>query len=582
MPEPIEQPAQPTEQPAAPAPEAPAKKKRARKSPDQAVLDRIKKKYRLDAEVSIAAQGADGSPLGRGLLMDPEVLNKLNELDTSPDKRYLDWMLYQAGGGATTFKHSMEMWGEGSPEVPPEEFFRKFRAEVSNRVTPNEVNAVARSLSLPELPPLTNDIIKLTYENDDAAKFGAIIALLKEKDAAPGKEERVASDLLSTKLKQWIRDQLDTKVRDRVHAVFVFSRILRRMDPQTAEQEWRDIEAKRKREYLFGDQDSLKWLLFGFSRHWPGKDNRYENVYNEMRQFLINKERVERRNAELGRYNTAIQSRNAQLPPGQQTPLREPVDVDLEIGKVTLNTKGHLAYKGHYPTIQELAKANEEIVDLPMRERVGGDIRYATSGHQWGRDAKIYSDANLDVMVPLTVAASVRSGHPEWPVSDPEQLKAVRSKGHYPPSEWMMYAAKQHHHAEWQESQAIPIFFHLKSAGAPEKTRRIMMTTFVDDVVELQPPYSGTFWRMAGAGEDLGFSQLITHLKTLMPEADYFNTVRSITKAMKAIRDWGQGFDPGSIVGDYIAHYRERMQGKRGLREEVTIRARQVVEKLLE
>jgi hypothetical protein len=180
MPEPIEQPGQPAQEPNAPAPEAAApKKKRNRKPPEQAAVDRIKKKYRLDADVYIAAQGPEGKPLGRGPLMDQEVLNKLNELDNTPDKRYLDWMLYQAGGGATDFKHSMEMWGEGSPEAPPEEFFRKFRAEVTNRVTPNEVSAVARALATPDLPQLTNQIVQLTHGDDDAAKFEGIVNLLQ-------------------------------------------------------------------------------------------------------------------------------------------------------------------------------------------------------------------------------------------------------------------------------------------------------------------------------------------------------------------------------------------------------------------
>lgn len=570
MPEPIEQPEQHT----------PAPKKRARKAPGESALARLKKKYRLDDSTFIAANGPNGQPLGRGPVMDPEVIAKFNELDNTTDKRYVDWMLYQAGGGANHFHKSMEMWGEGSPETPPDEFFRKFEAEVTNRVRPDEVTAVARSLNVPQLPDLANEIGQLTLGGDNIAKFQNIKNLLTERGVGAGKEERIASDLVSLKLKQWIRDQLDTKVRDRVHAVFVFSRLLRGLTPEEAENEWQKVAPARKRDYLFGDQDALKWQLFGFSRHWPGKENIYERVYNEMRQFLINKERVERRNAQLDQYNAAIENKNASLPPDQQIALREPVQINLNIGKVKLTREGNLVYSGDYPNLIALANVNKEILDLPMRERVAADVRYATPQHQWTRDAKLYSDANLDVLVPLTVAAAIRSGHPSWPVSSPEQLKDVKSQGHYSLGGWSQFTSGQHGHAEWNASQAVPVFFHFKLPSIPPNYQRVMMTAFVDDMAEFSPPYTGTFWKPVGGTGDTSFSGFISMLKQALPRQDYFAAVRSVAKAMKAIQEWAGGYDPQALISDYIAHHRERMQGRRGLREMITIRARQVIDLL--
>ena len=39
------------------------------------------------------------SPLGMGPIMEPEVIDKLLQADLSPDKHWLDWIFFQAGGG---------------------------------------------------------------------------------------------------------------------------------------------------------------------------------------------------------------------------------------------------------------------------------------------------------------------------------------------------------------------------------------------------------------------------------------------------------------------------------------------------
>ena len=62
----------------------------------------------------------------------------------------------------------------------------------------------------------------------------------------------------------------------------------------------------------------------------------------------------------------------------------------------------------------------------------------------------------------------------------------------------------------------------------------------------------------------------------------YFSLVRSFTKAMNAIKDWGKEFDPHDLIADYVAHHREKMQGKRTLGEQIKIRAYQTVQALLE
>lgn len=44
-------------------------------------------------------QNAGGRPPGPGPLMNPDAINRLLRADTTPDKRWLDWIFFQAGGG---------------------------------------------------------------------------------------------------------------------------------------------------------------------------------------------------------------------------------------------------------------------------------------------------------------------------------------------------------------------------------------------------------------------------------------------------------------------------------------------------
>jgi hypothetical protein len=46
--------------------------------------------------------------LGAGPLLDPEVVNRFLQADTTPDKLWLDWMLFQAGGGRPAKGRSKE------------------------------------------------------------------------------------------------------------------------------------------------------------------------------------------------------------------------------------------------------------------------------------------------------------------------------------------------------------------------------------------------------------------------------------------------------------------------------------------
>lgn len=72
-------------------------------------LERVIKKYRLNAEVSIAFE-VNGRPSGRGPLLSKETLANFTEGDPSGNLKYLDWMLFMAGGGETVMRRSLDLW----------------------------------------------------------------------------------------------------------------------------------------------------------------------------------------------------------------------------------------------------------------------------------------------------------------------------------------------------------------------------------------------------------------------------------------------------------------------------------------
>jgi hypothetical protein len=235
------------------------------------------------------------------------------------------------------------------------------------------------------------------------------------------------------------------------------------------------------------------------------------------------------------------------------------------------------------------------VAELPFRLRVTQDVRYAGPKGQVARGAKLYSDENLDVRVPLTVAAAVEGGHPTWDIADPNQLANVK-QGMSRASAWSEYTSGHRSHVEWFNDLAIPIYFTVKTPGIPAPLSKILMIAFGGDLVDLQSPYGATVWRLARSEDDAGanttfpntevnFTTVMKLIKKSLYPANtqgYLALVTSFTKAMKAIKDWGKEFDPGDIVSDYVYYHQKRMQYPRTFSEQLRARAAQAIDALLE
>lgn len=126
------------------------------------VIDQIFRKYRIVSrwrekrngqevsregytEINLRkSRSANGEPLGRGLLLSMQALNAFVNVDKTEDKRWLDWMLFQVGGGKEGQRRS-EQAIESTRDRFIDERVRGFRDQSGTFHDPvSEVDAKAR------------------------------------------------------------------------------------------------------------------------------------------------------------------------------------------------------------------------------------------------------------------------------------------------------------------------------------------------------------------------------------------------------------------------------------------------------
>jgi hypothetical protein len=84
-------------------------------------------KYRLSEQTFIESE-QNGQKLGQGKLMADETLQKFMEGDPSGSLKYLDWMLFQAGGGQNTMEKTLQLW-DGDNATDPNSLRNQCRAD---------------------------------------------------------------------------------------------------------------------------------------------------------------------------------------------------------------------------------------------------------------------------------------------------------------------------------------------------------------------------------------------------------------------------------------------------------------------
>jgi hypothetical protein len=634
MPEPLEQPVQtpaaaPPGEPAATPPPPAARKKR----PKVDATAKLVKKYRLDARVRVLTLGVDGQPLGYGPMMDREAFNKFADLDHSPDKRYLDWMLFQAGGGKSAIDKSRFHWGVDSTEAAVGPILDAYANQPTGQLSqedltkigsPEKQNVPNLASILPQASRVFSQAIPMTE------KFRAMVEVIKranrtlqihpvdpeiqEPEAVQAtiqkKQEKLAGEILSCKLKTFLRSKGELRVRDRVHVLYIWNKTMRGMSAEAAEAEWKSGLKGRMKEYIIGDQDSIKGGCFGFSRSWPGKDGLYARIYDAMRLFLTNRRKVESRNANIEKVNLEIASRNQALPEEDRLELREPIDLP-DIGTVTL-TK--VVYTGPYPTVPDLESANEKVEQLSMRERIAGDVRFHGAQGKEGPEEKLFSDENLDLLLPLTLAASVKAGHPEWDISNPAQLRTGGRMTAWTQAHAGLEAFGGAGAPGIASFRRLVAMIHVKNDAILPQERRIRVDVAVEDLVDLPwpPGHLGELpvhFQVGADSEEYNPQQLLRRWHSQLDGRTYRSMGKSLFQAIKLLAQWGleypvlqKGSGRGEeeeeeedevgrpkrpapfqgVIADPVAYYRAKARGKRGRLENLQMRVQQIVDLLTE
>jgi hypothetical protein len=80
-------------------------------------IDFVVQKYRLSELTFIDAE-LNGKKLGHGRIMSDDCLQRFVLADPSKDNKYLDWMVFMAGGGQEAMDKSIQLWKGESPDDP--------------------------------------------------------------------------------------------------------------------------------------------------------------------------------------------------------------------------------------------------------------------------------------------------------------------------------------------------------------------------------------------------------------------------------------------------------------------------------
>jgi hypothetical protein len=337
-----------------------------------------------------------------------------------------------------------------------------------------------------------------------------------------------------------------TKMRfldERVHGYRTPEREYPPVSKEKALEMWKREERNFMEELTVGDQDlTSSHKIFGFYRHWPGKDRIYEKVALTVSKFL----KLSRKIAQMNLF------------------LRKQGNHD---GMVSTRPKD---YEGLSDLESEIRRVERFYASRAARN----DIRVAPGVNG---EKTVYSDDYVTVIVPLTYAAAVRYGWPSWAWSDPHKFeqglegtmqawndpwrKATGQEGNLfvfiqfnvPMPAWVTMSDTKftrhtlHNlamvvpHAQLKDfnPDTIPLYDeennqntslgHIKQRIRDEAKRPEQYNPEED---EEYPIYRGP---RAYSNED---------------EAE--EVVRHLDAAMDAVKHWASTFDPKSVVSDYM------------------------------
>lgn len=399
-------------------------------SPRMVALEKNQHKETANAKkVRQSSQQAAPSPKLTPIL-DPDVITKFASLDTTKNKRLLDWMLFAAGGGENARRASEKVFEQSHQWV------------VDNRMK----------------------------------GFG------RDHDPDEGVED-----------------------------------VIKPMSKEEAEADW--DQNSREEFYVdcfYADEDFAAdptYPVFGYFQTWPGRDGVYQKVESGVNQFLAivgNKKLL----ADYNKFNA-----------------KTPFQTNL------WNEDGSPRFKD----IDALITACGEFKASFARRRgeqnvqfIGRDPENPKGGFVRGSDTKLYSDDYVDVFVPATAAASMKTGAPNWCVANKsrwEEYFRTRSKSSL---NWGGYTER-----------GPFVYWHVKVPVKDKHLQKIaghMKASSPDRV-----PEAVEFWDIQN-NQAIAWHSLRARLQAESPEL-----VQSFEESLKPVQDWMKSYKHGKDVEHYPA-----------------------------
>jgi hypothetical protein len=397
----------------------------------------------------VSQTGPNEAPLGMGPVLDKAVIDRFLEVDTTPNKEWFDWMLFQAGGGRVAMKRGETLFSQ-----------TKIRF-IEDRIR--------------------------GYRNK---KNGKVYPPVPEKEAAA----------------QWAR-----------------------------------VEENFRHTLTVGDQDLVSSHdIFGFFRHWPGRNRIYERVALAVKEFL----KLTKKTLQMNKFLRA-----------------EGNDDRL----VSLKPKS-------YDSITDLEAASKRVVQFFASKAARSDIRVASGPNG---EKTIYSDDYVTVRVPLTYAAAVKYGWPAWAWADKESFERGLEGG---VSAWQDPWRK---HTGNDKKLFVYIEFNVPMPAwvtfSHDKFSRHTLHNLAlviphDELKNFNPDTIPMYDEENNENVTLG------HIKQRIrdearrgnydPEEEEYplkrgpsvfanegeaeEVVRHLDAALDAIKSWAARFDPSSVVSDYL------------------------------
>jgi hypothetical protein len=303
-------------------------------------------------------------------------------------------------------------------------------------------------------------------------------------------------------------------------------------DAATAQ--WQREEKNFVEELTVGDQDLVgSHNIFGFFRHWPGRDRIYEKVALAVSKFL----KLSKKTAQM---NTFMKKQ------GQQDKI------------VSVRPRD-------YEDLNALENAIRRV------ERFFAS-RAAVNG-----ESTVYSDDYVTVIVPLTYAAAVRYGWPSWAWSDPNQFeRGLEGSTQSWNDPWRRATTQDGNLFVYiQFNVPMPAWVTMKGDKFSRHTLHNLAMVVPHNQLKSFNPETIPLW-----DEENNQNMTLSHLKQRIrdeakrpeqynpdEEEEYpiyrgpraYNNedeaeevVRHLDAALDAVKQWASTFDPKSVVSDYM------------------------------